>query len=161
MNSVAFLIDLGLRATVVFSLAFIAMLALRGSSASVRYVVWSSVFAAVLVLPLLSIAGPRWEVQLAAPTAAARPENPAIEHILVTPAKHRSREFFWPMIVWGAGALALLVRAAAGHWRLLARFGAAEKIRDSQWKAILAEATARMGMRRPVDLRQRRRRRAV
>jgi hypothetical protein len=55
-----FVLDFGVKSALALGLAFLLALALRKASASVRYALWTCALAAVLLLPLVSWIGPRW-----------------------------------------------------------------------------------------------------
>jgi HEAT repeat protein/beta-lactamase regulating signal transducer with metallopeptidase domain len=66
-------VDALIKATLVFSVAGLATLALGRASAALRHLIWALALASVLALPLLSIALPRWQlpvVRVAAQQAA-------------------------------------------------------------------------------------------
>ena len=57
-----FLTDFAIKGAVVLAASLLITLAMRKSSASVRYVLWICAFAAILALPLISRIGPRWNI---------------------------------------------------------------------------------------------------
>src|SRR5262249_51866080 len=74
------LADILLKGTIVLLTAFAAAWALRRASAATRHLVWSAAMLSLLVLPVLSLTLPRWNVPLALPwTHTATPENATLE----------------------------------------------------------------------------------
>jgi HEAT repeat protein/beta-lactamase regulating signal transducer with metallopeptidase domain len=79
------LLDAVVKATVILATAAIAASALRRGSAALRHLIWTLALASALLLPLLSMALPRWQLpivtltslepatELAQPTAASAP----------------------------------------------------------------------------------------
>ena len=78
------LIDAALKGSALLTLGFVLTLAIRRSTASFRYAIWISVFAAMLLLPWLSEMLPRWNVLLHDErkpgrfTDACSPRSPAL-----------------------------------------------------------------------------------
>jgi len=63
--------DSVVKATAIFLTAGLASVLLRRRSAALRHVIWTLALGAVLVLPLLSMAMPRWQVKLVTIEAAS------------------------------------------------------------------------------------------
>jgi bla regulator protein blaR1 len=57
------------KATCVLAVAWAVNMARRRASAASRHFVWTLAVAALLVLPVLSAALPRWDVEIPVPTA--------------------------------------------------------------------------------------------
>ncbi len=53
--------DIVVKATLLFAAAAAAAFALRRRSAAVRHMIWTLALAGVLVLPILSVALPKWQ----------------------------------------------------------------------------------------------------
>jgi TonB family protein len=152
---VTFLIDFGIKSALAMGAAFLIAFAFRRGSASVRYALWICALAAVLLLPLAMQIGPGWKI-----------DRSAWHHATVTPTTgqgdlesdfvvvHGARPASLPMMVWIAGAMAMLLRVAAGHWRVRSLFGKAEEIRDPQWLALARETAAGVGFHRAVRLKR-------
>ncbi|HTQ57655.1 MAG TPA: M56 family metallopeptidase [Bryobacteraceae bacterium] len=121
MPSTQFLIDIAARATVILAAWSLLALAFRRAAASSRYFLWTCALAAVLVLPVLSLVLPVWNVPVNMPVVtppvvpAAAADAPA--DTWVAPA-HTARRIPWPAAIWLAGALLVLARLAIGHIRL-------------------------------------------
>jgi len=149
-----FLIDFGVKSTLALGVAFLIAWAVRKASASARYAMWTCALAMVLMLPLALWIGPVRNVD----RSAWRRATPAQQISVVVHARRPARAPTWPqklpIIVWIAGAMAMLVRTAAGHWRVRSLFGKAEEIRDSRWLALAAEIGTTIGFRRAVRLKR-------
>jgi hypothetical protein len=111
-------------------------------------------------LPLASWAVPKWIVprrNIAWEPVARRhalrsvqqaePSTAVVVHA-PRPAPAWPREL--PITVWIAGALAMLARVVAGHWRVRMLFGRAEEIRDP----LVDQTSASIGLRRAVVLKR-------
>lgn len=157
-----FLIDFGIKSALALGIAFLVACGLRRGSASIRYAMWTCALGAVLVLPLASWIGPRWNIgrsawgraTATAPGSAAAPAMEAAASIWVVVQAGRPGTQELPVILWIAGIIAMLIRVAAGHWRVRSLFGTAEKIGDSQWLAIAQETAGGIGFRRAVILKR-------
>lgn len=79
------LLAVALKGLVVLAAAGLGARLLRGASASTRHGVWVVAFAALALLPVLEVAGPRWSVGVL-PPAEAVPFGPAIAPPLPPPA---------------------------------------------------------------------------
>ena len=153
-----FLVDFGIKSGLALGAAFLVAFALCRGSASVRYAVWTCVLAAVLVLPLASWIVPKWNIDRSAWRRATdfdRVQQPTAPIIaVVVHAPRPSPAPAWPqklpVIVWIGGALAMLARVAAGHWRVRMLFGTAEKIQDP----LVGQTAASIGFRRGVVLKR-------
>jgi TonB family protein len=149
---VTFLIDFGIKSAMALGLAFFVVLALRRGSASLRYAVWTCALAAVLVLPLVVRIGPAWNMGRGAWSRGAAPRETVRQTAAVSVVVHgrRPASTSLPMMIWIAGAIAMLARVGAGHWRVRSLFGKAEKICDP----LMDETAARIGFRRAVVLKR-------
>ena len=66
------LVDSVAKATVVLTAALAATTALRHSSAALRHLIWTLALVGALVMPVLSLALPRWELPLITVAATRR-----------------------------------------------------------------------------------------
>jgi TonB family protein len=152
---VTFLIDFGIKGAVALGFAFLVAVALRRGSASVRYAMWTCALTAVLVLPVVSSIGPRWSFSRSAwrrATLTASDVAQAAPSVSVVVHARRPAAQGLPMMIWIAGVMAMLARVGFGHWRVRSMFGAAKKIRDSEWVSAAQESAASIGFRRAVVL---------
>src|SRR5260370_1064602 len=103
------LIACAVKGTFILIAAGLLSMALRRASAAARHLVWAVAFAALLLLPALSLAVPRWTVT--APQSAVRLAAPAQA---VTVSKAVPAGVDWLVLIWGIGATLALARLAAG-----------------------------------------------
>ncbi len=73
-DAAALLLSLALKGALVLSLAFVVVALMRRASAAARHAVWTAALAAALVLPVLAVAVPGWQVPLL--PAQSAPEAP-------------------------------------------------------------------------------------
>src|SRR5258708_19356173 len=107
------LIACALKGTFILLGACVLSVGLRRASAAARHLVWTVAFAALVLLPVLSIAVPRWTVTV--PQSQVRPELPSQVRTPVTAASKPVRaELDWLFLVWLAGATFVLARFGGG-----------------------------------------------
>jgi TonB family protein len=112
-----FLIACALKGTFVLILAVLLSVALRRAAAATRHLVWTAVFTALLLLPVLSLAVPRWTVTV--PQSQARPAaRLRIGGVAATVNKPVGAELDWVFLVWLAGATLVLGRFGVGTARI-------------------------------------------
>ena len=149
-----FLIDFSVKSALALGAAFLIAWLMRRASASRRYALWTCALAAVLLLPVALWIGPVRNVD----RSAWRRATPAQQISVVVHAHRPAPAPVWPQnlptIFWLAGIVAMLVRTAAGHWRVRSLFGKAEEIRDARWLALAAEIGDTIGLRRAVRLKR-------
>jgi TonB family protein len=161
MHSNAFLLDAAVKAAAILTVALLLTAGMRHGSASARYFTWTCALAAILVLPVLSLALPHWYLTLKTPAArASSPPSPISDTAPLAAEAGRieappaGRTFPWPAAIWLAGMMIGLARLAAGHIRLWLSVRRAPEVRASEWLALLEEAGTRIGLRHPVSLRR-------
>lgn len=131
------MIALALKGTVILAAAFCAAATLRRRSAALRHFLWTAALAAILILPVATLA------PQPAPIAA-----PAIFVTAVTdaaPAAVRTSPIPWLAILYGIGAALAASRFVAGAWRTsrMARRGTQSAIGDDFGvHAVLSNETA-------------------
>src|SRR5690242_3787881 len=122
----AFGLTLAVKATAVLGLAWILALVCERRSAALRHLIWAGGFAAVVILPLLSISVPVLAVPVADSIPAAgvafrtaatvSPESPAAAQshpgLLATAASPRAPGPPWLLLVWAVGALLSMTQLA-------------------------------------------------
>ena len=116
----SFLMDQAFRATVLLIAAYLATFAMRRASASARRFVWIAAAVCLLSTPVLSLFLPPIGASrvVATPTAVVMTVNPA-RSINMPVAKYvPANRVPWIPVVWAAGALAVLLRLAAGMIRI-------------------------------------------
>jgi len=177
----AFVVQILLKATLVLAAAGGAALLLRGSSAASRHLVWTLAVAALLALPLFSLALPAVPVavraapapwvedaqapaalveaspvaaaELPAPAAALRaPETGAAATDAGVPFGANLSPAAWLALAWAAGALLLLLRLAAGWWGVRRMSRRAVPVQDPAWTGLVKDLSWMLDVDRPVRL---------
>jgi beta-lactamase regulating signal transducer with metallopeptidase domain/predicted nucleic acid-binding Zn-ribbon protein len=166
------------KASVVLSATLAAAWLLRASSAAARHALWSSAFAALLLMPLLSAAVPALDVPVPSewavapvhstvPAGAVTARGAAAPVLVLDDDGSRDRDHridraearavnrrTWPSRVMAAGLAWLAGAAAAIIVLLLSLFRAArlarsaEVLSDEGWRRAAEALAARLGMRR-------------
>ncbi len=168
------------KATLLFAAAGLITVILRRGSAAVRHMVWTLALSSALVLPLLSIALPRWQLALVtftAPAVAEPPSAPATPAV-DPPAIHASRsavqpaapspvapaqapavsrfsmpQISWSMLVflvWAMGAAALIARLVLGLIAVQWMARRTDRVTDAPWLPLARELAAEIGVSRRV-----------
>jgi HEAT repeat protein/beta-lactamase regulating signal transducer with metallopeptidase domain len=83
-------LDVLVKVTLLLGAASLVSLALGRASAAVRHMVWSAALTSALLVPVLSFALPRWQINLVTVDAPATPVAAAAEPAPATPAPRRS-----------------------------------------------------------------------
>jgi beta-lactamase regulating signal transducer with metallopeptidase domain len=169
------LADAAVKGTVLLGLAWGVTAALRRGSAAVRHWVWMTAFAGLLVLPVLGVALPGWAVLpkwmgirgAASPRGVSAESVQTVAYAMPGPLgvpEARAEIQSGPrltvsgpwavVVVWGAGALGMLVPVALGAmWlRRLRRTGT--EVMDPEWRELLRRLAAMSGVTRKVELRR-------
>ncbi len=176
------LLELAARATVLLSVAMVLAWLVRRRAARVSHVLWTTTFALLLALPVLSLSGPAWEVPLlpapavgtshvrpsaptAAPPVAGKPTlelppsppgrvsaNPASAPMRATEAPPPSRPLPLPLLLWGLGCAASLASLLAGILRFGRLVRQARPVEDPEWLGQAALVGARLDIRGAVPL---------
>jgi TonB family protein len=111
------LIACALKGTFILIGAWLLSVALRRASAAVRHLVWTAAFAALLVLPVLSLAVPHWTVTV--PQSQVRPAPSLQVNTPVTGVGRTVRaELDWVFLAWLAGAVLVTARFTVGTVRI-------------------------------------------
>ncbi len=183
----------GGRATLLLLVTAAMLLALRRGSASARHAVLALAAAALLALPALRLAVPRWEVALLRAEVVQRPQAtplrvardhetravlpPALSPgrvdvplprasasgrapsaaVAAAPVSRETPVRRWPpslwlLLAWAVGAAAALAQLAAAHLFMMRKTRRAAAVVDQGWLRQLAEASADLGVARPVRL---------
>ena len=187
LDVAALIVDLSLKSTLILTLAWLACLALRRSSAALRHLIWTLALLGLLLSPALSLLTP-WKVPVL-PTApallagvlqkASLPQlAPALEHggwtaapadpprassTSQAPARrapdqpistsgHRLSPDTRLLLLWLAGALAVLAVSLSGLGRIWYLSHSAESLTDDSWRALAAELSRKLGIRALVRL---------
>lgn len=151
-----------LKSMVILAAARLAAKCLGRSSAALRHLVWTVALAAIVVVPVLSVALPAWHLPFAVVpnmtfnvTASGQADSVATSsgpvHALPSPASHAAWRPDWALgllLLWGAGAAVMLARTLAAALAL-SRLRPASDVQQS------AEAAAgAMGLTKPLRVRQ-------
>jgi beta-lactamase regulating signal transducer with metallopeptidase domain len=154
-----------LRATLLMVTAWAGAAALRqaGASAAARHTAWLLCIAALLALPLLRWLVPALQLPLLPPEAALPVGTPPPEAFAASaPASQGSSVPASPEAAgWGSvllaayafGAVALLLRIAAGRWMLARLWRDAEPAADEAWETLLSRLSRELRLTRRVELR--------
>lgn len=103
------------KATLVLAAAGALDGALRRSSAAARHAIWAMAFLAMLLLPALSAAVPRWTAR----APALQPPAPArLAQIVGGAARPAPAGRDWMLTIWAAGAAVALARFGLGTARM-------------------------------------------
>jgi len=168
------------KATSVLVGAGLVALAMRRRAAATRHLVWGlGLTGALAVLPL-SLALPRWGVPLleaparaepamaSSPVSEVRPsEGPAVMEMPIVPNEAlatppglspiepnvtEAPRVAWPLVVWVAGTLAVLVWGVTGWTSTWWMGRKAKRVTDPTWVEAARQAAERLGTRRGVTL---------
>jgi HEAT repeat protein/beta-lactamase regulating signal transducer with metallopeptidase domain len=170
--------DAIVKATLVLGAAAVVSYALRRASAAVRHMVWTIALLCALVVPVLAVALPRWQLpivtlQSSAPavvapapvaetTPAVEPLNPP--RILRAPGTKTAaapvepaRPVFtmpaWPVLalaLWAAGAAAILARLFAGVAAVWLMTRRTSRVAGAPWLPLARELASELGIGRRV-----------
>jgi beta-lactamase regulating signal transducer with metallopeptidase domain len=158
------------KATCVLALAWAVNAARRRASAASRHVVWTLAVAALLVLPVLSAALPRWSVEIPVSTARHEANRAGVEGDLVTgiassetaPAIAETQtdvpviaSWSWAALAAGlylAGLCGLVLRLGFERGSTARLAGRAAEVNDPEWTRLLLDCATRLDVRRPVRL---------
>src|SRR5688572_3611199 len=172
----ALLIQITLKATIVLIAAWLVTRMMARGSAAGRHLVWTLAIVAVLALPIVQFAAPRWDLPLlpaeaaytATPWAAApaplpdpapepSPSAPVAQmETGQSPLPVETRTIDWStlvMAVWLAGVSIALLRFAAGLIWVSWITRRASPVTDSRSLQLLAAAAATLRVAAPVSLR--------
>lgn len=169
------LVDLIARATVVLSLALALQWLTRRGPAATRHHLWTLTFALLLLLPVLRLVGPSWEVPLL-PQASFRIEEPRSEApeqgaffvapaetltalVPDAPAPRWAEEAPVPwhvaqlaFVLWGIGCGAAFISVGMGLWRFHRLIRAAQPVTDETWFRQLDALRKQLAIRAEVRL---------
>jgi beta-lactamase regulating signal transducer with metallopeptidase domain len=171
----ALVIGLIVKASLLIGAAFaVNMLLLRKRSAASRHLVWTLALSGVLLLPVLSAAVPSWSIPIrvaeiqgfeaAAPGALVEEETAA--DVAATsakptlleppeaqpPAVSRWTNTSLALAIYAAGVLLLALRLAHGRFTLHRLVQHSADVQDAEWRALLRECEASIGVSQPVRL---------
>ena len=160
------------KATALIGIAAVMQLIVFGrASAATRHLLWTIALVSVLLLPVVSLVGPAWTIEIPAaekpvtvtpaPTFADAPleiaNGPSSPVIALesAPAPPRAANVSWSaafLIVYCAGAIGLLIYLLAQQWNVRRFARQATLVQDAAWTRMLDECAEALGIRRPVRL---------
>lgn len=168
------LVEFIVRATLVLSVAMVLQWLTRKGSAAARHHLWTVTFAVLLLLPVLRVFGPSWDVPLlpqaggpevlpldvlesgtsvvsAGTTLTAPPDLPETRGASIGAVQPRlfTRVAF---LLWGLGAAAALVSVVAGFWRFRRLVCAGRPVESEAWLSELEALSKRLSIRADVRL---------
>jgi beta-lactamase regulating signal transducer with metallopeptidase domain len=172
-------LELVLRVSFLFSVAAVVSVGLRRGSAASRHLVWTIAFAGSLLLPVLALTAPQWDVPLvpasleralpsaAAPSVPAPAASPRVSppessgHAgAASPDAARSSDprpgvmglrNATPLLwIWLAGAAFVLARLAMGSARMWWMARRARPLVDASWLRLARRLASALGVRERV-----------
>ena len=178
MPELSSLLELAGRATIVLGVALAFAWLVRKGSATARHHLWTLTFALLLALPVLTLAGPSWDVpllpsagrvadealvepladpapsELATPTGAF-PFSASIDAAVpaTTEARPQWRVISLPLLLWAVGCGAALVSVGVGIFRFQKLVRSARPVDDPAWHRQLEAVQRELGFRGDVSLR--------
>jgi beta-lactamase regulating signal transducer with metallopeptidase domain len=142
------------KGSIILLVAGVAAAALRRRAASLRHLVWTVAFAALLTLPIAILALPQWGPRAAAPAPRAIPSAPVagtagrVPAAIPAPPPRAKTE--WPAALWLAGCV------ASAAWFLLGAARTSRMARRARpadgWHDLPARLAGELGLRRTVRL---------
>jgi beta-lactamase regulating signal transducer with metallopeptidase domain len=159
------------KATVLLGIvAMMQLVVFRRASAATRHLVWTIALVGVLLLPVVSLVGPAWTVEIpvqrpvsvtpeATPAEApleiaGGPASPVIA-LESAPVPAPAPNLSWSaalIIVYCAGAFGLLMYILAQQWTVRRFARQATLVQDAAWTRLLDECADALGIHRPVRL---------
>jgi TonB family protein len=118
------LFEVLIKATLLLLFAAVLVLALRRSSAATRHLVWTLALVAILILPVLALTLPAWNLPiLSMPHTASATGPMAIDGGLASASLNTGLDpdistQGWILLVWALGSILLLMRMAVGEIRV-------------------------------------------
>ena len=162
-------LDLALKATVLLAAGFACSYALRHASAASRHTVWTTIFVAMLLLPVARQVMPEWAI-VSIPEGISRLGEPPVTALgtasgqvaaAQAEAADNGTSFRfanrWPssselLSVWAAGAVACLIWIVAGLFGIRRIERVAQPVEDERLTQRAARAASLLGVRRSVRL---------
>lgn len=177
----AFAADAAVKATFLFLLTALVVAALKRSGAAARHFAGTAGLVGAIALPLLTLALPRVEIPLLPPLVPAAsksavswrpdraavepradnavfeeaPESPAAASPSTAPRTSPAPRVPWPAIAlgaWALGTLLVAARLAVGVRRVRAMRRDAALLRDPEWTDEAQSLSARLAVRRSVEI---------
>ncbi|MEN6625137.1 MAG: M56 family metallopeptidase [Candidatus Sumerlaeia bacterium] len=181
-RALAILIDSGAKGIVLLSVAALAVALMRKSSAAARHLVWALSLCGLLLLPLLSLVVPKWQLpilprsevsavqpaaavtQVAPAPAVSQPLQPAVmenqPNIAPAPAPAPAplpralniSPIPVAVVVWALAALFVVMPLAVGFVAIGRLVRSCNRLEGPDWTASVASLSGCIGLRRTVRL---------
>ncbi len=168
----ALLLITALKGAIIVTCALLATRAMARASASARHAVWVFAFGAALVMPILLVAVPGWqvpvlpeggftlglqeEVAVSLPAVRAGNEMTGLVGSAIGSAQAESKSISLGtlfLLVWGLGAFFVAARWMAGVLSAWVLTRKAVSITDAHWASDVDNVRATLGLKRSVALR--------
>jgi hypothetical protein len=168
-----FIVSLLIKVTLILALGLIASASLRSFGPSVRHQVLLVTLGSCLLLPVVMMLAPRWDVRMLPSVGAANAPSPGLSSrfsnadtrsstpsaqppgIAATPPAAPlnawSRTASLP-VVWALGFLAVLAWLTAGRIRLRRIASGSWPLTGADWERALSEESREVGVSRPIRL---------
>jgi beta-lactamase regulating signal transducer with metallopeptidase domain len=152
------------KATLLLAAAGATALLLRHRSAAARHLVWLVCLSALVVLPALALALPRWTVPVPVPDSLRHALSPAAEVVRLASAGGGLPAVLpqvppvapgWGALLavaWGGGALLVAAWFAAAYALVRRRAAGAAAVTDGEWADLRDVLCAELGIRASVRL---------
>lgn len=158
------LLEVMLKGTLFLLIAAAMALPLRRASAASRHLVWTLALSATLVLPILSLVLPAWNVPILSSfpslvtgtpviisrNSAPGPMNP---QIVAASDAWKSALPAWILFLWVVGSILLVARMAVGEVRVRKLAARSRRFQTISVSSILETASRRLRVFRAVELR--------
>ncbi|MGH9346468.1 MAG: M56 family metallopeptidase, partial [Vicinamibacterales bacterium] len=161
------LVDLAVRATLIFFAALVTTCALRRAAAATRHLTWTLAVVSVLALPLLVLALPEWPILPGGGPGPARPHVASPDADAAVPSLNTATSGAGPVSTATAPSARILVNAALAIWglvtcalvaRIAAGIGAVRRLArharpaDARSRDLLDRVAAAAGVSTPIRL---------
>lgn len=167
-----FIVSLLVKITLLLAVGLIAAASVRSFGPSLRHQVLLVTLGSCLLLPVLMVLAPRWDVGVLPPATEANVPStihsspiPAADARLIAPSGQRSVIAANPSnvslgriqsaslpLVWAIGFLAVLAWLIAGRIRLRRIASGSWSLTDADWERVLLEESREAGVAKPIRL---------
>jgi TonB family protein len=156
-----------IKGTILLLFAAAVALALRSASAATRHLIWTLALSAILVLPVLALTLPAWEVPIFSSSASVTASEASRiqrelsantmkdQPVQVTAARQPAKPA-WPgalLFVWAIGSMLLLARMVVGETRVRRLTGSSRQFQIRQANSVLERSLRHLRISCAVELR--------